>query len=149
MIEREGYPLIFMIEQADLQYYYDKKNKCYVVEELESHQCGQGKKLVEAFIKAIGTGQLIKFQAIIEPETRRTLIKQGILQYVERVGKKMIFRNESLYKSLKITRMLLGGGANIEEMTIEPFSKNLNTNPEESETIGDLHRVTINVFVKT
>ena len=149
MIEREGYPLIFMIEQADLQYYYDKKNKCYVVEELESHKCGQGKKLVEAFIKAIGTGQLIKFQAIIEPETRKTLAEQGVLQYVEKMDKKMIFKNESLFKSLKITRMLLGGGANIEEMTLEPFPRNFNINPEENKTIGDPHRVIINVFVKT
>jgi hypothetical protein len=134
------------IEGASLVYYFDEKENCYIIEEIASNQPGKGKVLVEVFAKKIGPNKRVKFQGVIERETNETLARQGVLQHIERTSKRWETNNYALFRSLKITRMILGGGLKIERMVFFPFEAAEKTAALE---VGDMVMISIDVYART
>lgn len=143
---KREFPLFCEIKNASLIYYFDEEEKCYIVEEISSFQSGQGKQLVRVFAEKIGPDKLIKFQAVIEESTIETLIRQGVLRYVENTNKKWETTNPALFRSLRITRVIMGGGLRVEKIIFSPFTA---VDKEGAREVGDGPMVLINVYART
>ncbi len=111
-------------EHAFMDYYQDE-NGDYVIQEIGSNKSGEAKKIVKAFVEHIGPNKKVKGIAVIEPESRKRLSELGILDHVEKEKKTINITTPGVFKSLKITRMLMGGGLKIDEITISPISIHL------------------------
>jgi hypothetical protein len=111
-------------EHASMDYYQDE-NEDYVIEEMSSNKPGEAKKIVKAFVDLIGPNKKVKGIAVIEPESRKRLSELGVLDYVDKDKKAINITTPGVFKSLKITRMLMGGGLKIDKITISPIPEHL------------------------
>jgi len=113
------------VPEAWLQYFFDEEENCYRVDEMGSNQPGQGKELIRKLISTLGHNQYVHFAGIIERETLKTLSQQGSLDHVEQTGKTLEIKNPAVFKSLKVTNTLVGGGIKIEKVRIKKIPDNL------------------------
>lgn len=109
---------IIASELASLQYV--EGDGVWHIEELGSNKPGEGKKVVRQFVKTIGEGQEVA-AAVNEEETIARLGELGILSFVENTGKTVEITAKALLKTLKLARVMEGGGIKVEKITVSPM----------------------------
>ncbi|MBU0998245.1 hypothetical protein KJ570_01850 [Patescibacteria group bacterium] len=107
-------------EWAGVDYFFDDKNNEWVIQEIESKKQGEGKKVIKEFTNRIGKDQKVKVIAIIEPDSRQRLEDLGILDFVEKNKQAVEITTPGVFKSFKMTRLLSGGGLNVDKIVVSP-----------------------------
>ncbi|MDO8340721.1 MAG: hypothetical protein Q7T59_01985 [Candidatus Woesebacteria bacterium] len=107
-------------KHAVLHYCYEKDGE-YTIEYIWSSRHGEAKKIVKEFVNHIGQNKKVEVVAIIEPDSRQRLSELGVLGYVEKNKQSIIITTPGVFKSLKITRLLIGGGLNIDNINVSPI----------------------------
>lgn len=105
---------------ASIHFYFDARDEAWVIEEIESSLPGGGKKILERFAKEIGQDQQIRLW-VTEPETIKHLDSLGILEGVETEQTARTLTDLDLFRSLKMTRLLMGGGVSVDRLVVTPW----------------------------
>ncbi|NQS89239.1 hypothetical protein HQ584_05570 [Patescibacteria group bacterium] len=110
-------------EYSEVGYHYDKEGETWVIEEIESDKPGMGKTILREFVRRVGNDQPVRVIGINESETRKALAEMGILPRVEQTQKSFELRDPDAFKTLKMCRLLTGGGIDIDKIVFTPVPK--------------------------
>jgi hypothetical protein len=132
------------MKNGHMYYYYDEGRNAYVIDEIESDVPGTGKNLVEELVNKIGSGMVVVAEAVIEEDTRKRLKEIGVTSFVENSDKEVTITSPAVLKTLKMAKVLSGGGVKVERMTLQRL-----TEKEDIEMLGDLGAMSINIYGRT
>lgn len=117
---------------AGITYFFNRNTNTWEIEELRSKKPGGGKGIIREFVRRIGPNQPVSASATIEPVTVSRLEEVGILRHVRNSQKPVTLTHPSpLLDSLKISRVLNGGGITINRMIIAPIPSHVHLDPND------------------
>lgn len=113
-----------IFDEAEIDYYYDDREKLWVIDDISSGTPGYGKLLTAEFVKRVGPDQNVMAPTVIEEETRKRLAAEGLFDQVEKHKKPVLIDDENLLNQLKIVRVFTGGGIKVSKLVITPLEEN-------------------------
>lgn len=133
-------------ESAEIRYFFNRRDNCWILEDLGSDKPGEGQQIIRSFVDKVGKDQKIKATSIIEKETIKRLSELGILAHADREKKTLSFSPHSrVLDTLKIVRVLRGGGIKIDKVLIIPLE---DPSQEDIEALGG-YKVSIEIEGRT